>query len=766
VTDAVGAQFAATATIDELLQAEAAAGRRDRFTELENLAAAVMAASFAGKPPVKVTSDEDGTAVRLRNIPTTAARTVSAAFELSVQENNGAWWLPESTLLKPGTVNIPAYYLATPRWAMNVAATESGRVRLPGSPDALACWALLVPFADALTTPLMLRGPQSGVLDAAVREAAWAAVDHAYADLGLEVKPVTSALDVMRPGNGWSRLSSAAQRDAKVALVTALRLAVTRDTIIRWRALQLRGLIDRYYAKAKKERPRAQAVLTKVLQQVVAAWFSGSWLSVLDYLGEQPAAGEEITTALPEPRLYVQGSAKVQQIAAEKKLPIDEVAQMLASYLGSDGIRSPIERRVELLHDFWRIFDDAHAEQKPGMRPLTSLVGEPWLAAGEHVPFLTPAYERMLPTQMLLDIDQLWGGECVPHHPERIVSSLFPYAQMAAAFGPALAFWHNVAVTAWHICEGPRAGTDLKGMAEYYSADVAALAAAGAPVDRELFSELKAAERRLGRPREIIADRTVHEVTGFSFETSLSAGARRDGFELLRDIITRHRRCWADTYVDLTIRTAWQNGLTNLAREVNRVLAGRGRLPTVKQFARIGAPVANDWFGGDLAALYVAVGEKPPMPQQRVHLLPYDRAAFCTQLFTALGGRYVPNSLAGQDDGFIESWELRRVVHQAPRFIQLEELLDRPPNAHEFGADRPSWPGHVDFNQYAATVVNLRKTLPIERPPASTPEGVAKSAIPTAPIAGHRAPPPTRPTRTPHRKRREGLLRRLFGRKQ
>ena len=31
------------------------------------------------------------------------------------------------------------------------------------------------------------------------------------------------------------------------------------------------------------------------------------------------------------------------------------------------------------------------------------------------------------------------------------------------ACGPALRFWHELAVTAWHICEGPYARTDLAG---------------------------------------------------------------------------------------------------------------------------------------------------------------------------------------------------------------------------------------------------------------------------------------------------------------
>lgn len=59
----------------------------------------------------------------------------------------------------------------------------------------------------------------------------------------------------MRPGSGWTRLSTAEQIAAKVELIDALRDAVDLTTVRRWRAEVLRPVVDRCYAKANKGRP-------------------------------------------------------------------------------------------------------------------------------------------------------------------------------------------------------------------------------------------------------------------------------------------------------------------------------------------------------------------------------------------------------------------------------------------------------------------------------------------------------------------------------
>jgi hypothetical protein len=721
VTDSLGRRLAATTDASQWLAVEDETGAGARFAAVDKLLAYTVAAAFAGQPPVLVSAAGSTTTLAIRHAPAVARATLNEQYDLATQQANGAWWLPESVSLKPGMVNLPAYYATSARWAMSTAATDAARVAFLGAPDALATWALLIPFADTLYAPLRLRGPDAGTLEPAARDTAWSAVDASYTALGLTSDTVRAALTRMRPGNGWSRLRTAEQKATKVALLDALRHAVNTETVRYWRTLALRPLVSRYYAKAKKDAPTARAVLTKALQPAMAAYFTGSWLALLDYLGEAAAPSEEIATALPEPRLYVQASAKVQQVAAEKNLPVEEVANVLASYLGTDEVRSPVQRRLEVLHSYWNAFDAAHAQQTSGMPAPPDLAPGHSFDIGEDEPFTRPAFERVLPPAVLTDIDALWGGTCLPRYPDRVVSSLFPHAELAAAFGPALTFWNNVALTCWYFCEGPYSRTDLDNAAEYYRRDVDAVAVAGTPVDPRLFVDLRAAQRRLGPPRQVRGDQRVLDVgPGATVTVSIGGGIRRDGFEILRDIVTRHRRAWAAQHLETALTCAWEEPLRELARQVNLAVARRGKLPTAKQFAKLGSAVANAWFGGDLTALYAAIGEKAPVEQTRVRLMPYDRAAFCNRVFTALGGRYIPDSQAHADQNdYRPSWEFRRLAGDAPRLVQLEEVLDRAPTAEEFGADRLNWPDGLAFAQYAAVVGRVRAELPTGRPMTS-----------------------------------------------
>jgi hypothetical protein len=113
----------------------------------------------------------------------------------------------------------------------------------------------------------------------------------------------------------------------------------------------------------------------------------------------------------------------------------------------------------------------------------------------------------------------------------------------------------------------------------------------------------------------------------------------------------------------------------------------------LRQFASFAAPVANHWFGGDLAALYAALGEKSPGRPARIDLLPGDPLVFVRAVYAALGGGPpLPPEAAWRDrDAFEHQWELRRLASEALRYLQLYEALDRPPTPKEFGADRFRW---------------------------------------------------------------------------
>ena len=56
----------------------------------------------------------------------------------------------------------------------------------------------------------------------------------------------------------------------------------------------------------------------------------GDWSAFLRYIGEQPEAEERITTALPEPKLYVQAEDRASAIAATHGVAPTEVKRMLS----------------------------------------------------------------------------------------------------------------------------------------------------------------------------------------------------------------------------------------------------------------------------------------------------------------------------------------------------------------------------------------------------------------------------------------------------
>ncbi len=236
------------------------------------------------------------------------------------------------------------------------------------------------------------------------------------------------------------------------------------------------------------------------------------------------------------------------------------------------------------------------------------------------------------------------------------------------------------------------------------------------PVDRKLFSDLKAVERYLGEPEAISA--------GFSsqagIEVSISMGSRRKGFEKLREVITKHRRSWSERYLEAYLRTRWESDLKEMAWEVNRFLAAKGKLPTAKQFLGFGSDAVNHWFGGNISDAYAAFGEKSPVTQTRVSLMPANRPGFAALVFEALGGQnhsqaerferreaerttpLTPNGLTpsimqmgeiGPDD--LERM-IRRLADSAPKYVQLQEALGRAPTPKELGAERWGEPHQLE----------------------------------------------------------------------
>jgi hypothetical protein len=712
------------ATPAEFVHAETASGRSDQFADLDGFLAGMLHRAFAGNRLVDLSFGKRGgrgDTVAIADLDSVQRALLENGYRLDRQEARGAWYLPQQASLKVGLCNLPALFATQPRFAVAAARDQVVKVSLRTCPDALAVWTLLVPLFNDLLAPIDVRTATGKPKPAGQQRQLWAAIDATYADLGLQVD---AELAVMRYGGGWGRLQLADQLAAKQALVTALGQQVSIDTARRWRAQTTLALIAAYYSKAKNGPPLARSVLTTAHQQGLSGVFAGDWLAFLNYLGEQPNPAEQIATALPEPRLYVITASKAAVVAAEHGLPPDEVERMLAAYLGETAGSSPIEERVGAMRRWWAEFDELHARQRPGMIPLWGLVDDGFVALDNErapAPYL---YRQLLSPELTAEIDRLWDGVTLARWPERIVSEFHPHRQMAEAFGPAVELWEGIALTCWFVCEGPMSRTTLGALGKYHHRQVVAIDEMGFPIDRAIFRELEQAERRLGPPEQVWEELDSREVaSGISVSISMGGSQRRAGFEILRDIVTRHRRAWAAQHLEGYLRHRWDSELREVSREYSRRVAATGKPPTIKQFVAFAAPAANHWFGGDLAALYAALGEKSSAQPERIDLLAGDPLVFVRNVYAALGGGPpLPREAAWEDrQAFEQQWELRQLASAALRYLQLQEALGRPPTPKEFGADRIRWErlGGPDLGwvRYEAAIARSRSAP--SRPVAS-----------------------------------------------
>jgi hypothetical protein len=755
----------AKATPAELLAAEATTDRGDRFAELDNFIATLLQRAFAGHRLLDVTYGNRGT--RTETVAITGLTAAHRAFlddgyRLDRQEARGAWYLPQEATLKVGLCNLPAHFATQPRFAVAAARDEAVKVSLRTCPDALAVWALLIPVFSDLLAPIDVRTATGQAKPADQQRQAWTAIDATYAALGLNLE---AELRTLRYGGGWGRLRLADQVLAMQALIAALARQVSVDTARRWRARTTLDLVAGYYRKARSGPPLARSVLTAAYRQRLSGVFAGDWLAFLSYLGEPPNPAEKIATALPEPRLYVTTSSETAAVAAEHGLPTDEVERMLAAYLGQTAGSSPVEERVAAMRRWWGEFDALHARQRPGMAPLWGLVDEGLVTLDDErapAPYL---YRQLLSPELTAEIDRLWDGVTLARWPERIVSEFHPHQQMAEAFGPAVELWNEIALTCWFVCEGPMSRTTLGALGKYHHRQVVALDEMGFPIDRAIFRELEHAENRLSPPEQAWEDEEVWQLEPeVGVTISMGGTQRREGFELLRDVVTRHRRAWAARHLDGYLHHRWDSELRQVSHEYSRRLAAAGKPPTLRQFASIAAPAANHWFGGDLAALYAALGEQSPGRPARIDLLPGDPLVFVRAVYAAIGGGPpLPPEAAWQDhEAYQHQWELRGLASEALRYLQLQEALDRPPTPKEFGAERFRWDqlggSEAGWARYETAIQTSRSAPASPKPPHQPAWPTPQPPPPPTPL------PVTPPQPNDRRQqRRRGWIDRLRG---
>lgn len=693
-----GARAAAAADPDTLLALEAVEHKTGIFAEVDDLLGSLLVRGFQGAEVLGPAGDD--LALSVPGLSAHQNHILGEHYAVASQHHRGAWYLPEQATIKTGLHNLAHYFVTYPRFATSIAFGTRIRIALVDAPAAVLAWAATELLFEQLAVPFDLRGRSAGAKYPEDQLAAWSGFDVLIAALGLEI---ADELAVMRYGGGWGPLRADAQLAAKKRLLDALAAQASPGLAARYRAYRLRPLIARYYEKAKGGVAKRRQVVTRALEKDLSAFFSGDWLAFVSYLGEQPHPDEHIDTALPEVKLMVGGATSAATVAESLGLPLDEVERALSTYWGSGNGAlpsqlSPVEQRVAILRDYWGEFDAAHARHAAGMRPLWGLVEEDHTGAGvgwQGPEWYTPGvYRDLLSAALCARIEQAWRTAMLPRWPEHIVTNLAPHAAMADAFGPALTFWQGVGLTSWFVSEGPYSRTDMAGLRNYYSNQLAALEVLGCPVDEALFDDLVAGEGRLGPPEPITEQHSTTEpVRGVVFEMSMQIGTRRAGFEGLRDVVTRHRRAWAERHLETYLKARWDAEIREAARLYFQAVAERQKPPTPKQFARHAADATNHWFGGDLSAFFGAIGEKSPLEPERVELMPADPKAFTRLVFERMGGQPASRKrlVGSREEG--EENQAEMTVHdklawlanQSLHLIQLEEAMRHTPEVTVFG---------------------------------------------------------------------------------
>lgn len=702
----------------KLLEAEVVHERAEGFAALDALVGRLSLRSLSGEVPFHVEGDDETRAtgrpatLRLSRLSDEERRVLDDLFSLEKQQARGSWSSRAKIDGRLGRLHFPHHLMEHGRFFHEAVESDSYRsVSSEASPEALLSHMVLDPMFSSLYEPFVLRSgrafppsfddsPEKAERSRERRRARWHEVDAFFAALDLGVEPELSAV---KPGGGWSRLRAAEQLSAKVALADAIQRGAERVGPVslgaRYRAFRLLPLLQRYYAKANKDgRVLRRRALTREFEATLSGFFGGDWLALLDYLGEEPHPDEHVATALPETRLYLGPSQEAAAKLGAEGVSEEQLRLIAASLFG--GETSPVERRLAALARYWEAFDSLHARQESGMEPLWGLVEDYpgfvlFRAEEDASPHREGLYRRALPDDLLDEIDELWGSVMSPREPARIVTEPFPHVRLTETFGPALRFWHGCALTAWFLCEGPYSRTDMAGLEEYHGRDLAELDDMGVPVERGMFAELVAAEGRLGEPQPTHTETQEVEVEpGLVIETSMSHGSHREGFENLRDVVTRHRRAWADKHLQGYLRKRAENDVREAARVFHVKSTERGgRPPTPKQFARTAEVPANRWFGGDVAALYRAFGERSPVSPVRVRVVPEDVEGFAVRVYEALGGVEVAPSPEGFDQAsrdrhsreVSDNHNKAQLANKALEYLCLEEAFGRPPTLKEFG---------------------------------------------------------------------------------
>ncbi len=675
------------------LAVEAETNRTIPAGDADAVLARLLREILAGQQPVGITHQQRNTesAARLLGLGDQEQALLADRYALDRQQARGAWYIPDKVKIAAGLCRLPAALSSEGHYALVTVAEDAINVPTRAAADHVFLWSAVLPLVERILAPIVLRSGLPSTPPTGSQRSSWEAVEAYYDRLGVDGGP---GYDAMCFGSGWGKLDRDERHHARIALISHLAPQMTDSVVARHRADVTADLVAAFYAKAGREIPLARRVLTKQYQPTLSAFFAGDWLAFLDYVGEQPNVNEEVHTALPEPRLYIPGSARVKGIAAERGLEAARVEAVLASFSGQPTATNPFDERRQVIHAWWKAYDAAHERQKPGKPALWGLLGDGGVGLQREGNLgwqPTPSLHlRTFPRQVLDDIDRLWRRTTLPRWPEQLVVQPHPHLAFSTAVGPALKFWDGVALTVWFSTEGPVSRTPIPQLADYHAAELDKLRATGTPVNRELFMELIDAEDQLGPMKEVrVKDARRIEVQAApgqegqpaSFISVDDVRTRRSGFEALRDIVTRHRRAWAVEHLDAYLRQSWEASLRDLSRTYNQALAARGRPMTVKQFSAKAAPIANAWFGGRVELVYAAIGAKADLQQVDVGPDLHCRIEQLSQyVFHLMGGDL-------DADWRQDEWLVRTLGTRTDKYIQLSAARGTPATLKDLNLD-------------------------------------------------------------------------------
>jgi hypothetical protein len=186
---------------------------------------------------------------------------------------------------------------------------------------------------------------------------------------------------------------------------------------------------------------------------------------------------------------------------------------------------------------------------------------------------------------------------------------------------------------------------------------------------------------RLGPIEERTETISEESEAGISITLTAARGERRDGYEMLRDVITRHRR--AEKYLTAYLDARWKADVQSAGEAYHRHTADRARPPTVKQFAEMAGPARTNWFAGDLAAVYNVLGLRSPLPPTTYRrCIPENASGFTKRLRQVL--RAVSSTDASTKDTVRFTNSTQVLAQHSLTWLGQMEVLGKPPELAQF----------------------------------------------------------------------------------